>query len=84
MQLEILIQQLRNVLDNRMFPAEDPDDVAQALAAVETMEAQIKAPRPARIVLKWAASQIPGFLVGLLSNIGNDALTISSIFRGDR
>lgn len=74
-QLEILVQQVRSILDNHEFPSEDPDDVAQSLAAVETMEAQIKAPRPSRIVLKWAASQLPGFVVGLLSNIGNDALT---------
>jgi len=73
--LELLIGDLRQVLDHQEFPHENPEDIAQVWASVETMEIQLRAPRPAKSVLRWAASQIPGFIIGVLSSVANDALT---------
>jgi len=79
-QLEKLIGELTRLLSTTEFRNEDPDDVAQVQAAVDTMAAQLKAPRASRGVLRWAVSQIPGFMLGLLSNMGNDAIIHFSHF----
>lgn len=71
--LEVLIRDLRRILDSHEFRDKDPEDVAQAQAAVETMETQLRAPRPSRKVLSWAIRQVPPFMLGFLSNVGNDA-----------
>jgi hypothetical protein len=58
-----LIDQLRPVTD------ELRRDVAQVKAAVETIQLQLRAPRPGRRVLAWALSQISGLAVGLASGV---------------
>lgn len=72
--IEVVIGELRKALDSGHFAGEDADDVAQTQAAVDTLDAQLKAPRPSRRVLKWALLQLPPFAVGILSSTASNYL----------
>jgi|GEM_PF-2868142 len=66
--LEVVVTAVRRLLDDDTFSNEyAQDDIAQAEGACETIETQLRVPRPSRRVLKWALGQLNQFPGGVLS-----------------
>ena len=74
-QLEVVVGEIQRLLDSGRFDREDIDEVAMAQAAVDTIQAQLKAPRPSRNIIRWGLSQIPGFMIGALAGVAGNYLT---------
>jgi len=67
--LEVVLKAAQDVLDSDGASSADPEDVAQAYVATETIAAQLRAPRPSRRVLSWAVGQLATFPAGLITGI---------------
>jgi hypothetical protein len=72
--LEVLISDVRRLLE-REPPTNGNlrDDIAQVQAAVDTIQAQLRAPRPVRRFIGWALAQISGLVVGYASGLASGA-----------
>jgi len=72
-QLEVLVGEVQKlVLAQNPTSYELHDEIAQVQAAVDTIQAQLKAPRPARRVISWALSQFAAFAVGYAAGIASE------------
>ena len=72
--LEVLIGEVQKFLERPQPTNQDlRDDLAQVQAAVDTIQAQLKAPRPVRRFIGWALTQISGFAVGYVSGVASGA-----------
>jgi len=72
--LEVLIGDVRRLLEQQQPTNQDlRDDIAQVQAAVDTIQAQLKAPRPVRRFIGWALTQISGLTVGYVSGLASGA-----------
>jgi hypothetical protein len=68
--LEALVTDVLQFLDGQsQRDADLREDLAQVRAGVETIETQLRAPRPSREVLGWALSQVSAYAVGLASGV---------------
>jgi hypothetical protein len=64
--LEVVVDAVRLVIEEQPTTA-SPEDIAQIQAAVDTIQAQLRAPRPSRGAVGWALDQIRTFPGGVLS-----------------
>lgn len=74
--IEVVVGDIRRLHDDGRFLREDHGLVAELLAAIETLEAQLRSPRPHRKILGYAFSQVPGFVFGALSGTAGNYLTM--------
>jgi hypothetical protein len=73
--VEVVVREVLHNIHRGAYDDKDPDEVAQAQAAVETVNAQLRAPRPSRRIVGWALGQLPGFVLGSLSGVSGNYLT---------
>jgi hypothetical protein len=73
--LEIVGREVRSLIDSGALNQRDPIEIARALSAIETAEAQARSPVPSRKLIRLALAQLPGFVTGLLSSVAAQALS---------
>lgn len=72
--LEVLIREVQRLLEGALPTTEElRDDIAQVQAAVDTIQAQLKAPRPIRRIVGWALTQVSGLAVGYVAGVASSA-----------
>ncbi|HET6811916.1 MAG TPA: hypothetical protein VFH50_12985 [Acidimicrobiales bacterium] len=59
--VEALVRQLRQLEEDGQL-ADDPEDRAEAVAEIETIEAQLRSPRPKRSIVRAALSSLGGIV----------------------
>lgn len=74
-QIEVVVAEIRRRLLDGAYDDQNPIEVAQTQAAIDTADAQLRAPHPSRRVLSWVFSQIPGFVAGSLQSVAGNYLT---------
>jgi len=74
--IEVIVQEVTAAMATNRFEREDPEELAQLQAALDTAAAQLRAPRSSRSVVGWAMGQIPGFVLGMLSSTASNYLTL--------
>jgi hypothetical protein len=67
--IEVVVREVRAADDDGRLDRIAPDHRAQALAAVDTVAAQLRAPRPSRRIVASALAQIPSYVVGVVSGM---------------
>lgn len=67
--LEVLVGEVYKFIEAQTTPTNQDlrDDIAQIQAAVDSLQAQLRAPRPARRLVNWALRQIGAYTMGLAS-----------------
>jgi hypothetical protein len=67
--IEVVVREVRTADDDGRLDRVAPEDRAQAMAAIDTVAAQLRAPRPSRRIVAAALAQIPGYVVGVVSGM---------------
>jgi hypothetical protein len=72
--LEAVVREVIRQIERGAYADQAREDVAQAQAAADTVNAQLRAPRPSRRILAWALGQLPTFVMGNMTGITGNYL----------
>ena len=67
--IEVVVREVRAADEDGRLDRLPPEERAQAMAAVDTVAAQLRAPRPSRRIVAAALAQIPTYVVGVVSGM---------------
>lgn len=73
--LEVVIGEIQRLFGSGVFDREDKDEIAMVQTALDTLQAQLRAPRPSRNIIRWGLGQFPGFAIGSLAGVAGNYLT---------